>query len=172
MARKRKVLVQDINREQAEDAFGKYADADAKQQQITAKMDVAITKIRDKYADDLAKLEEIKEKSFEEIQVFAESNIELFEKKKSMEMAHGIIGFRTGTPKLKTRKGFTWSAVNQLLKEFAPDYVRTKEEPAKDKLLADREEPTLKELFPKVGITVVQDEAFFVEPKKEEIVTN
>jgi phage host-nuclease inhibitor protein Gam len=85
-----------------------------------------------------------------------------------MEMVHGVIGFRTGTPKLKTLKGFTWGAVTNLLKEFLPSYVRVSEEPAKDRLLADREVPETASLFPKVGIFVDQDETFYVEPKKEE----
>lgn len=54
-------------------------------------------------------------------------------------MAHGVIGFRTGTPKLKTLKGFTWASALQLVKEFLPGYVRQTEEIAKDKLLADRD---------------------------------
>jgi phage host-nuclease inhibitor protein Gam len=103
--------------------------------------------------------------------VFAsEKKNEFFSKKKSMEMVHGVIGFRIGTPKLKTMKGFTWGAVTNLLKEFLPAYVRTSEEPAKDKLLADREVEEVIALFPKVGIFVDQDETFFVEPKKEEAV--
>ena len=75
------------------------------------------------------------------------------------------MGFRTGTPKLKTLKGFTWPSVVNLLKEFLPDYVRTTDEAAKDRLLADREVEEVRELFPRVGITVVQDETFYVEPK-------
>ncbi|MFK8296741.1 host-nuclease inhibitor Gam family protein [Capnocytophaga canimorsus] len=62
---------------------------------------------------------------------------------------------------------FTWGAVTNLLKEFLPSYVRTVEEPAKDKLLADRDNEEVNTLFGKVGISVVQDETFFVEPKKE-----
>ena len=85
-----------------------------------------------------------------------------------METVHGTLGFRTGTPKLKTLKGFTWGAVTNLLTEFLPGYVRTVVEPAKDKLLADRDDEQTAALFPKVGITVVQDETFYVEPKKEE----
>ena len=96
-----------------------------------------------------------------------ENREELFTKRKSLETTHGTIGFRTSTPKLKTLKGFTWASVLNLLKEFLPDYVRTAEEPAKDKLLADREDEEVSALFPKVGIAVVQDETFFVEPKKE-----
>jgi phage host-nuclease inhibitor protein Gam len=86
-----------------------------------------------------------------------------------MEMVHGTLGFRIGTPKLKTLKGFTWGAVTNLLKEFLPDYLRTSEEPAKDKLLADRDVEDVVLLLPKVGVFVDQDESFYVEPKKEEV---
>lgn len=163
-------MVTGIGREAAESAFATYADADARQQRITAKMDVEITRIREKYQDDLAKLQEVKDKSFEAMQVFAtENKDELFAKKKSLDMVHGVLGFRTGTPKLKTRKGFTWGAVTNLLREFLPGYVRVTEEPAKDRLLSDREIPEVADLFPKVGIFVDQDETFFVECKKEEV---
>ena len=79
------------------------------------------------------------------------------------------MGFRTGTPALKTLKGFTWESVKNLLKEFLPGYVRTKEEADKEKLLADREKEEVAALFPKVGVKVTQDEAFFVELKKEDL---
>ena len=167
--REKKVVVTGVTRDQMEEAFGKFAFADAKLQGINAKMDAEITKIRDKKADELAGWQEKKDEAFDVLQAFATENRDaLFTKKKSMETTHGVLGFRTGTPKLKTRKGFTWASVLQLLKEYGPGYVRTTEEVAKDKLLADRENEDLVEIMPKVGIMVDQDETFFVEPKKEE----
>lgn len=166
--RQKKVVISGVTSEQMEAAFAEYATADAKVQKINATMDAKFTEIREKYQDELAKLNEKKEQSFDVMQTFAmENKAELFSKKKSMESTHGVIGFRTGTPKLKTLKGFTWGAVTNLLKEFLPGYVRILEEPAKDKLLADREVPETVEMFSKVGIYVDQDESFFVEPKKE-----
>ena len=153
-----------------EQAFADYAKADARQQKITAEMDVAMTKIREKWQDELAKLAEAKDNAFDIMQAYAMENREaLFSKRKSLETTHGTLGFRTGTPKLKTLKGFTWASVLNLLKEFLPGYVRTIEEPAKDKLLADRDDEETAALFPKVGIAVVQDETFYVEPKKEDM---
>jgi len=167
--REKKVVVSGVTREQMEEAFGKFALADAKIQGINAKMDAEITKIRDRNADELARWQEQKDAAFDVLQSFAtENRAELFTKKKSMETTHGILGFRTGTPKLKTLKGFTWASVLQLLRKFAPEYVRTTEEVAKDKLLADRDIEEMVEIMPNVGIMVDQDETFFVEPKKEE----
>ena len=172
MAKKRekKTVYSGITSEQMEQAFADYAKADARQQKITAEMDIQMAKIREKWQDELTKLAETKETSFDILQAYAlENRDELFSKRKSLETTHGTLGFRTGTPTLKTRKGFTWASVLEMLKEFLPNYVRTKEEPAKDKLLADREDEEVAALFPKVGVTVVQEETFFVEPKKEDL---
>lgn len=168
--REKKTVYSGITMEQMEQAFADYAKADARQRKITAEMDVAMTRIREKWQDELQKLTDTKDKAFDILQAFAlENRDELFSKKKSLETTHGILGFRTGTPKLKTLKGFTWASVLNMLKEFLPGYVRTVEEPAKDKLLADRDDEETAALFSKVGITVVQDETFFVEPKQEDL---
>jgi phage host-nuclease inhibitor protein Gam len=168
--RTKTIVTQGVTQEQMEQAFAEFATADARSQQITSKMDVEITRIREKYQDDLLKLSEVKERNFDIMQTFAvENRADLFSKRKSIETVHGVLGFRTGTPKLKTLKGFTWPSVTNLLKEFLPAYVRTVEEPAKDRLLADRDNEDVADLFAKVGIKVDQDETFFVEPKKEEV---
>lgn len=169
MVRQKKVVVTGITAEQAEAAFSDYAVADARMQNLQSKMDLEITGIRDKYAGELAELQEIRTGNFEIMQAFAtEHREELFSKRKSYESAHGVFGFRTGTPKLKNLKGFTWKAVTNMVKEFLPDYIRTTEELAKDKLLADREREEVAQLLPRCGMAVVQDETFYVEPKKED----
>lgn len=167
--REKKTVYSGVTQEEMEQAFAEYAKADAKMQKINAGMDVEMTRIREKWQDELTKLQEVKDKSFDVMQAYAVENREqLFSKRKSLDTTHGTIGFRTGTPKLKTLKGFTWSAVTNLLTEFLPSYVRTVIEPAKDKLLADRDTEEVSANLGKVGIMVVQDESFYVEPKKEE----
>ncbi len=179
--RKKKVIITGVSREAADEAFATYAKSDVQIQKINADIELQCAKIREKYADRLAILTTEKEQAFDTLQAFAtENQAELFSKKKSLDMAHGTIGFRTGTPKLKTLKGFTWPSALQLVKEFLPDYVRQTWDIAKDKLLADREscvqEPgnplgpgkPMYEQMAKCGIQVVQEETFFVEPKKEE----
>ncbi|MFS2598876.1 host-nuclease inhibitor Gam family protein [Phocaeicola dorei] len=170
MATKRvkKTVVTGVTREMAEQAFADYAAADAKAQGITAKMDQEMTRVRERYADQLAELCDIKEKNFEVIQTYATENKDkLFSKKKSVNSAHGTFGFRTGNPKLKNLRGFTWAAVTNLCKELLPGYVRVTVELNKNKLLDDREIPEVAEIFPKIGVQVVQDETFYIEPKKE-----
>lgn len=166
--REKKIIISGVTREAMEEAFGRYATADAEMQSINAAMDKEFVAIRERNAERLAELEQQKTESFEVMQVFATEQREvLFSKCRSLETTHGVIGFRTGTPKLKTRRGFTWAAALELVREFLPSYIRTSEEVAKDKLLADRENEQLQPLMQKCGIDVVQEESFYVEPKKE-----
>lgn len=167
--RQKKTIISGVSREVADEAFAQYAKADAQSTKITADIELQCAKIREKYAAKLAELEGQKEQAFDTLQAFAmENQAELFTRRKSLEMAHGVIGFRTGTPKLKTLKGFTWASALQLVKEFLPGYLRQTEEIAKDKLLADRDVENMGSQMGKCGIQVVQDETFYVEPKKEE----
>lgn len=181
--RQKKTVITGVTREAAEEAFGKYAKADAQIEKINAEIDLQCAKIREKYQQKLGELACDRECAFDTLQAFAtENQSELFTKKKSLDMAHGTIGFRTGTPKLKTIKGFTWASALTLVKKFMPGYVRTSEEIAKDKLLADRElegvdfvvdgimkkRESMSAAMAECGIIVAQDETFYVEPKKED----
>lgn len=169
--RQKKTVITGVTREEAEQAFANYAKSDASINKINADIDLQCAKIREKYQEKLAGLACDRECAFDTLQAYAtENQTELFAKKKSLDMAHGTIGFRTGTPKLKTLKGFTWASALNLLKEFLPEFIRKTEEVAKDRLLADRDVDGMNEKMAKCGIVVTQDETFYVEPKQEESV--
>ena len=170
MKREKKTVIAGVTREAMEDAFSLYAAADARITAINADMDGQMTKIRDKYADELARREAEKAAAFEIMNVFAlEHREELFTKQKSIKTTHGTIGFRTGKHKLKLKRGLNWPAVIELLRRFGSDYIRTTEEPDKARLLADRDDAKCAQIMADCGIEVVQDETFYVEPKTEEI---
>lgn len=156
-----------ITQQEAEDELSIYAEADARLQKLVAKLELEIIKIREKYNQEIIELNETIEDKTKILNQFADDNSELFQPKKSLELLHGTIGFRIGKPKLKLLRGFTWASVTQLLKEFLPEYVRKAEEPMKDKLLADRENESVNKKFPKLGIKIIQEETFYIEPKKE-----
>jgi phage host-nuclease inhibitor protein Gam len=103
------------------------------------------------------------------LKTWAENNVDEFGKRKSIEMFFGAIGFRTGTPKLKTLSKWTWEKVKAaLINHKMGHYTRTKTDVDKEKLLADRK--TLgKEKLAEFGMKVHQDESFFVEVKRESI---
>jgi phage host-nuclease inhibitor protein Gam len=166
--REKKTIISGVTRDAADEAFAKYAKADAQSAKITAEIELQCAKIREKYQSRLSELDAEKTLAFDTLQSYAtENKSELFAKKKSIDMAHGTIGFRTGTPKLKTLKGFTWASALQLVREFLPGYIRTTEEITKDKMLADRDDEDMQGKMAHCGITVVQDETFFVDPKEE-----
>lgn len=170
MATKRvkKTVITGVSSEQVETALSEFVQADSTIQKITAEMELEITAIRDKQTVELAKLQQQKDGAVEILQAFATENKEmLFSKTKSYKSAHGVFGFRTGTPKIKQLKGFTKESVLALVKALMPDYVRTVEEVAKDRLLADRTGEGMEERLKKCGMEVAQDETFYVEPKKE-----
>ena len=183
--RQKKTVISGVTREAADVAFATFAKADASINKINADIELQCAKIREKRQAELTVLTQERDQAFDTLQAFAtENQAELFSKKKSLDMAHGTIGFRTGTPKLKTLKGFTWASALQLAKKFLPaTYIRQTEDIAKDRLLADRDledvavydtatgdprDVPMKEAMAVCGIQVVQDETFYVEPKKEE----
>lgn len=171
MATKRisKKVVKNVTAAEFEEALAGYAAKDARAMKLAAEMDEKITKIREKYDPEMRELMDDMEDHREVIEVYSSEHYEtLFSKKKSYETTHGTIGYRTGTPKLKTLSKFTWAKVLDNLKAYLPSYVRKVEEPAKDRLLTDRELPEVKANLSKVGLQVVQDESFFIELKKED----
>jgi phage host-nuclease inhibitor protein Gam len=170
MAREKKKVIVGVSQTLAEDAFAVFADAYNDITKIEAKMNAELNAIRDKYQERITKLEEVKEAQKDILQVFATEHKSEW-KNKSIEMLHGKLGFRTGTPKLKCDKGFNWTSVTELLNEYFPDYVRVVNEPNKEKLIADRDEEGFDKICKKAHIAVVQEETFFVEPKVEELQT-
>lgn len=168
MARMKKEVVTCVTGEEMEQAFSDYAIADARIQRINAKADEEITRIRDRYADDLKKNTDLRARSFDVLQTYAlENREELFSKKKSMELAHGTFGFRLGTPSIKQVKGYKVDVSLKLAQTFAPDFIRVKEELDKALLLNRRDEDGMIAVMEKIGVYVDQAETFFVEPKKE-----
>lgn len=100
------------------------------------------------------------------IQKFCENNRQDFGKAKSRELKHGVVSYRTSTPSVQTKKGFTAASCIELVKvsNYKDLFIRTKLELNKEAILADysKEEP------PKVtdadlsslGLQVVQEETF------------
>ena len=168
MARKKKEIISGITRDEMEKAMHDYATADAAQRALTAEMDGKLSDIREEYATRLADLDTEKEEAFEKLQAFATENREAhFSKRKSMETTHGTLGFRIGNPQLKPAKGMTWAGILELLKIKGKNYIRTVEDIAKDKLLAERETEECQIVMQACHISVVQKETFYIEPKTE-----
>ena len=155
-----------ISKEEYERSMAEYAAAEAREQSIKAKMEAEMNKVRAKYAEQLEDLAAAKEVHFNVVEQYAvEHRNELFADKKKVESTYGIIGFRTGSPKLALMGGFTWPMVTERCREFLPDYIKTSYDLAKSKLLADRSKEEVASQFEKIGVKVVQEETFYLDAK-------
>jgi phage host-nuclease inhibitor protein Gam len=186
-SRIKKKVYTSVTREEAEQAFAELAKADAANEKMIATMDTEMTKIREKYQDDIAVNVGIIDES-----AYITLNPTVLGDKRSIQLTHGKIGYRLGQPAIKVLKGFTWEACKNLAKQLiSANYIREKEELDKEKLLSDRdvvltklfdyegsdpifsidesERPTLSSLFKECGFEVEQKETFYIETKKESI---
>jgi phage host-nuclease inhibitor protein Gam len=137
-------------------------------------MDSEIQTVRDTYESRLATISQVLADKLDAARAWAEANPAEFAQRKSIEFAHGIIGFRTGKPKLKTAPKWTWDRVLETLRSSAwgTAYVRVKEEINKEQILADVTARKLSEAdLRKAGALVVQEESFFAEPKLTRVET-
>jgi phage host-nuclease inhibitor protein Gam len=136
--------------------------------QVMLDRESAVKAIDERVGPALEELDrELKQKT-DLVKTWAEGNAEAFGEKRSLETLHAVIGWRTGMPTLKTLAGWTWDRVLERLKvSLYHGYIRTKEEVDKQGILGDRQ--VLGDMLPKMGMRVHQEEAFFVEPKLEEV---
>ena len=134
----------------------------------TAAMDAAIASVRERHEAQRSQLSSSIDTNVRRIQAWAESHRDEFGDKKSLDLVHGTIGFRTGMPALKPLPGWTWKLVLENLIKNAQRFVRVKKEEDREAILAERE--TLKEEgLKKLGLDVHQGETFYVEPKRESL---
>lgn len=171
MAKTKKKVYANITLEQAQQASEQYATAQTSLSRLQAKMNEELNKVKSKYSDKVNELAEQLEEPTEILQAYASEQKESWGKKKSLELLHTIIGFRTATPKVSKDKKFTWDAVLELMgksKAFA-SFIRKKEEINKESILAEKNEELLKRLKDECYVFIEQDENFFVEAKVEEL---
>jgi len=164
---KKVLLPTGITLEQANDAFADYNEASKREAAINNRILNELNALKDRHQAELEMIAETKKNSFDLLQAYAINNRDTFGKKKSLSLLHGVIGFRTGTPKLKLKKGYSWESALELIKAHLKGYVITAETVDKKKLLADRDLEAVKLKMPSCGVLVDQDESFYVEPIAE-----
>ncbi len=168
---KKKVIV-NVTLEQAQQAGETFTANTTSLEKIKAKMNAEINNIKSKYLAEITELQEGLAEPSEVLEVFAYEQKEGWGKKKSLELLHCIIGFRTGTPKVeKTTKKFTWDGIVEVMKKnnMLKKFLRVTEEVNKEAILAEKNEVVLNQLLEDCYIDVVQDESFYITAKAEEV---
>ncbi len=156
-----------ITREEAERIVGEITLLTTARNRLAAEMDTGIAELRSRYETSLADLQVKIENRTGLVRNWALANPEEFGKRKSLSFLHGVIGFRTGTPKLKTLSGFTFAKVLEKLKSvpWGKTFIRIKEEIDKEALIAAHAEEALSFLNKReIGIRVDQEESFYIDP--------
>jgi phage host-nuclease inhibitor protein Gam len=163
--------------EQAQEASKTVAEKSNKLEKIEAKMNEELNKVKTRYSDEITEINEELVEPKAMLEVFANEQRGSWGEKKSFELVHTILGFRTGNPKVNKQKQFTWDAVLDLLKKNKKfkQFIRVKEEINKEAILLlnaseKKDKLLLKQLNDKCYLFIDQTETFFITPKKEEVV--
>ena len=119
-----------VTREEAESLVNEIAITENRRRFLTVEMEEKILAIRESYTPVLDTCAESLTRMSALVQAWAEANPAAFTPKKSVEFPAGKVGFRTGTPKLKTLAGWTLNRVLDKLNSlpWGAAFVRTKSE--------------------------------------------
>ena len=163
-------LVVPKTREELESLVGEIADLKIREREARNRMDAQLKDVRAVYELQLAGLNEALTPKLLQVQAWAEAHEGEFGGKKSLDLVHALIGWRTTPPSLKTLRGWTWKSVLEKLQsgKFWARYIRTKEEVNKEAILAERDALDDKALS-EMGVRISQEEEFYVEPKVSEL---
>ena len=154
-------------REEMERLVGEIRELTINRDGLTVSHDTEIAAIDARYEEPMNQLKEQLDAKMLLAQDWAENNPAEFGARKSIEFVNGTVGFRTGQPKLARLAGWTWDRILEAVGRLLPDYVRIKQEVDRERIIADRE--TLTPMLKEIGVKIEQDEAFFVEPKRDAI---
>jgi len=168
MARPRKTSETLDSIDECQEAMRCLKLAAIEQERLEGARDVKVTRITEEYAADIA------------LQVTARANVELalqnyymahleeLEKdgKKSVQLTHGVMGRRLGTPALRLlNKSWTWEVVLARLGEaWGKRFIRMAD-PEPDKAAIKKADLTADQLKV-VGLKIEQGENFYAEPDR------
>ena len=154
------------SRAEMENLVGDIASFKNEEQALKAEMDKRIQEVRTSYEESLARLADEINLRMPAAEEWARANPAEFGKLRSIDMTHAEVGWRTGQPQLKTRSGWTWDRVLERLEAFAQyaGFIRVKKEVDKQAIIAAREN-LLPGDFEQMGVRVIQEESFYVDPK-------
>ena len=151
---------------QMEELVGEIMDHKLREISLKARMDKELQATRERYQDDIEWVQGKLEAATTSAREWAEAHVEEFGKARSLEMIHGVIGWRIGQPTLKTLSGWTWDRVLDGIRAAADmmGFVRVKEEVNRQGILAAREQIGVDKLR-LYGLRVTQSEEFYIEPR-------
>ena len=161
----------------AESAMSSLRDLQLQLTQINLDRENAIKEIDEQFNDKTVLLKAKMDSVVQSLGEWAADNRSEFGKAKSMDLAHGTIGWQINPPSVKQLSG--WKVDDSItailmIPEWAEKYIRKTPELNKSALLNDRETLTNKDtpnpvLLRSVGLKIDQPEPFYAQPKIEDV---
>lgn len=176
MARKSKTISTSItSREDLERRVGEYAESTAKIAEIEAQMNLEIAKVREKFEGKISDIKASADTIFDDLNAYASLHPETFPAgRKSVDLIHGTLGFRTGQPSLSIPRGKTAEDLCNAMLALPAVACFVRRTNVVDKsavigaLTSDKPSDS-KAVLSSIGFRVTQAERFYVDPKYEEV---
>lgn len=158
-----------MNRTDLENVLGRYAAAVIEADALKAELDRKVNELRAGYEERAAALGKRAEIFFADIEAYLANNPEeIPSARKSLELLHGTVGYRTGNPTVRLPRGVEEAALCEELRGAGfPEYVRAREEVNREAVLAA--DDAARESLAAHGVKVTQTkDRFFIEIKREQ----
>ena len=156
-----------VTRDEAEAVMTELAQRANNLRKIIAGRDAAVLRINEAFAADIGAAKKDIDDKTDIIRAWAEANPDQFPKgRKSLALANGTLGFRTGTPKLALlNRKWTWAKALLAVRTLLPAFIRDTPEIDKEALIAQRDEEAIQYGLSHAGLKITNDESFFIEPR-------
>lgn len=162
------------SRDEAEAVMNELAQSANNKRKFVSQLDAEKLAAEKRFAPSILECETAVKAKSDALRAWAEANPEEFGKKKSIEFAAGVLGFRTGTEKVSLlSRAWNWEKVLDAIKTRAFQFVRSKDEVDKAAILAFMHDGKTAEdraaivetVLKPIGVKIEKEESFFVEPK-------
>lgn len=160
----------ELTRHQAAELARELVRLQTEQEKAIAERDAAILEASAPWATRLDTLARDVEHAFDRLENWANSHLEEFGKAESVLLDGHRVGWRLGNWAAKTAATkITWKKVQEAIEELPAKwralFLREKVEVNKEALIAARDTET--ELLKSIGVKVVQERRFYVDPNRE-----
>ena len=158
-----------MNRADLENVLGRYAATVIEADALKAELDRKTNELRAGYEERAAALGKRAEIFFADIEAYLANNPEEIPAgRKSLELLHGTVGYRTGNPTVRLPRGADEGELCQELKGAGlPEFVRAREEVDRAAVLAANDDVRAALAAHGVKVTQIRDR-FYIEIKREQ----
>jgi phage host-nuclease inhibitor protein Gam len=153
---------------EADAALSRYAEVDATINAIGAEIDLAVERIRARYADRLAPLDAEQKVLTTALRKWLKKRLADLGDERSITRVSGTLGLRTGNPRVEAiDPDWDEDDIIESLETHIPKFVRTVPEVDREGILrAVREQEISAETLAKAGLEVRQSEKFYIDLAK------